>query len=46
MNLKITRNKARLIAQGVTQTEGLDFDESYAPVVRLDAIRLFLAFAA
>ena len=43
---EITRNKARLVAKGFTQTEGLDFDESYAPVARLDAIRLFLAFAA
>ena len=43
---KITRNKARLVAKGFTQMEGLDFDESYAPVARLDAIRLFLAFAA
>src|SRR6187397_2155191 len=43
---EITRNKSRLVAKGFTQTEGLDFDESYAPVARLDAIRLFLAFAA
>src|SRR6187397_2893047 len=43
---EIIRNKARLVAKGFTQTEGLDFDESYAPVARLDAIRLFLAFAA
>ena len=42
----VVRNKARLVAKGFTQTEGLDFDESYAPVARLDAIRLFLAFAA
>lgn len=45
-NSEITRNKARLVAKGFTQTEGLDFDESYAPVARLDAIRLFFAFAA
>ena len=42
----VVRNKARLVAKGFTQTEGLDFDESYAPVARLDANRLFLAFAA
>ena len=42
----VVRNKARLVAKGFTQTEGLDFDESYVPVARLDAIRLFLAFAA
>jgi hypothetical protein len=42
----VTRNKARLVAQGFTQVEGLDFEETYAPVVRLEAIRMFLAFAA
>ena len=31
----VTRNKARLVAQGITQVEGLDFDETYAPVARL-----------
>jgi hypothetical protein len=42
----VTRNKARLVAQGFTQVEGLDFDETYAPVARLEAIRILLAFAA
>ena len=42
----VTRNKARLVAQGFTQVEGLDFDETYAPVARLEAIRMLLAFAA
>ena len=42
----VCRNKARLVAKGYSQTEGIDFDESYAPVARLEAIRLFLAFAA
>jgi len=42
----VTRNKARLVAQGFTQVEGLDFEETYAPVVRLEAIRMLLAFAA
>jgi hypothetical protein len=41
----VTRNKARLVAQGFTQVEGLDFDETYAPVARLEAIRILLAFA-
>jgi hypothetical protein len=39
------RNKARLVAQGYTQVEGLDFEETYAPVVRLEAIRILLAYA-
>jgi hypothetical protein len=39
------RNKARLVAQGYTQVEGLDFGETYAPVARLEAIRILLAYA-
>jgi hypothetical protein len=42
----VTRNKARLVAQGYTQVEGLDFGETYAPVARLEAIRFLLAFTA
>ena len=42
----VTRNKARLMAQGFTQVEGLDFEETYAPVARLEAIRMLLAFDA
>jgi hypothetical protein len=42
----VTRNKARLVAQGFTQVEGLDFEETYAPVARLEAIRNLLAYAA
>ena len=42
----VIRNKARLVAQGYSQAEGIDYDETYAPVARLEAIRLFLAFAA
>jgi len=38
-------NKARLVAQGYTQIEGLDFGETYAPVARLEAIRILLAYA-
>ena len=42
----VVRNKARLVAQGFCQAEGIDFDETFAPVARLEAIRIFLAFAA
>ncbi len=42
----VTRNKARLVAKGYSQQEGIDYDETYAPVARLEAIRIFLAFAA
>ena len=42
---KVIRNKARLVAKGYNQEERIDFDETYAPVARLEAIRLLLAFA-
>nr|GFA90761.1 retrovirus-related Pol polyprotein from transposon TNT 1-94 [Tanacetum cinerariifolium] len=42
----ILKNKARLVARGYHQDEGINFEESFAPVARLDAIRIFLAFAA
>ena len=41
----VIRNKARLVAQGYTQVEGLDFGETYAPVARLEAIRILLGYA-
>jgi hypothetical protein len=40
------RNKARLVAQGYSQVEGLDFGETFAPVARFDAIKILLPFAA
>nr|GEY94000.1 retrovirus-related Pol polyprotein from transposon TNT 1-94 [Tanacetum cinerariifolium] len=40
------KNKARLVARGYRQEEGIDFEESFAPVARLEAIRIFLAYAA
>jgi hypothetical protein len=41
----VTRNKARLVAKGYSQVEGLDFGETYAPVARLESIRMLLAYA-
>ena len=42
----MVRNKARLLAQGYNQQEGIDYDETFAPIARLEAIRILLAFAA
>ncbi|GJR67207.1 retrovirus-related pol polyprotein from transposon TNT 1-94 [Tanacetum coccineum] len=42
----IIRNKSRLVAKGYAQKEGIDFEESFAPVARLEAVRLFIAYAA
>jgi hypothetical protein len=41
----VTRNKAWLVAKGYSQVEGLDFDETYAPVARLESTRMLLAYA-
>ena len=42
----VTRNKARLVAKGYAQVAGLDFEETFAPVARLESIRILLAYAA
>nr|GFC46173.1 retrovirus-related Pol polyprotein from transposon TNT 1-94 [Tanacetum cinerariifolium] len=42
----VIRNKFRLVAKGYAQMEGVDFEESFAPVARLEAVRLFIAYAA
>nr|GEY12782.1 Gag-Pol polyprotein [Tanacetum cinerariifolium] len=45
-DLTVIRNKARLVAKRHAQEEGIDFGESFAPVARLDAVRIFIAYAA
>nr|GFB19974.1 putative ribonuclease H-like domain-containing protein [Tanacetum cinerariifolium] len=42
----VVRNKARLVVQGYIQEEGIDYDEVFTPVARIEAIRLFLAYAS
>ncbi|GKF65316.1 retrovirus-related pol polyprotein from transposon TNT 1-94 [Tanacetum coccineum] len=42
----VLKNKARLVAKGYRQEEGIDFEESFAPVTRIEAIKIFIANAA
>ena len=42
----MTRNKARLVCKGYAQVEGIDFEETYAPVARMESIRMILAYAS
>jgi hypothetical protein len=44
-NGDVVRNKSRLVAQGYSQKEGIDYEETFAPVSRLKAIRILLAFS-
>lgn len=44
-NGQVTRNKARLVCKGYAQIEGIDFEETFAPVARMEAIRMILAYA-
>jgi len=45
-NGNVVRNKARLVAKGYNQEEGMDFDETFAPIAQLEAIRILLVFAS
>jgi hypothetical protein len=43
-NGEVVRNKSRLVAQGYNQKEGIDYEDTFAPVARLQAIRILLSF--
>ena len=42
----VTRNNARLVVQGYNQKKGIDYEETFAPIVRIEAIRILVAFAS
>ena len=42
----VVRSKARLVAQGFSQNEGINYEETFAPIARLESIRILLAFEA
>jgi len=42
----VVRNKARLVCKGYAQQEGIDFEENFSPVARLEAMRMFLALSS
>jgi hypothetical protein len=44
-NGEVVRNKSRLVTQGYSQKEGIDYEETFAPVARLEAIRILLPFS-
>ena len=43
---KVVRNKVRLVCKGYSQQEGIDYEETYAPIERIEVVRLFLAYVA
>ena len=43
---QVVKNKARVVCKGCTQVEGVDYEETFAPMARMEAIRMFLAFAS
>ena len=43
---QVVRNKARLVTQGYTQVEGMDYGDTYAPIARLESIHILLAYAS
>jgi hypothetical protein len=45
-NGKVVRHKSRLVCKGYGQVEGIDFEETFSPIARLESIRMFLAFAS
>ena len=42
---EVIRNKERLVYKGYSQQEGIDYEETYAPVARMEVVRMFLAYA-
>jgi hypothetical protein len=42
---EVVRNKSRLVAQGYSQKEGIDYEETFPPIARLEAIKILLAFS-
>ena len=42
---EVIRNKARLICKGYSQQEGIDYEETYVPIARMEVVRMFLAYA-